>query len=409
MGLYGGAAPTPVLAGVGAGGALFTRAIAPSSWTAPSHAGMFTAQTPASLSVRWRQPLDLTYPTLAERMRARGYRTAGFVANTIGCTFERGLDRGFVEYRDYRVSWGELARSSSLIRAGLSFYRVRRALGFYQLLGRQHAPEVTADLLQWIDTRRAEPFFAFVNYFDAHDPYMPPPPFDTMFGPNPRGNPWMVKRWWDTSSYAPADILAEQRAYEGTIAYLDQQVGRLLDGLQQRGLRERTLIVITSDHGEEFVEHGRLGHGHTLFMELLHVPLLVSFPGLVPPGVVVDEPVGLTDLPATIEDLLGLPPAGFKGRSLARYWRTDRDRTVRPVLSWLEQRSLSIVDGPWHYVRGLRGAERLYRLTDDPTEQRDLGRLPEGRALLERLREAAEAAVRDDRASRPAPPPGGPR
>jgi arylsulfatase A-like enzyme len=387
---------TPALEAFAKTGVRFDRALATAPWTGPTHASLFTGQYPGSLSIGWREPLDGTYVTLAEALRGRGYETRAFVANTFGCTFERGLDRGFIEYRDYPVSAGEVLRSSSLVRGLLSFYRVRRALDYYENLGRQDAPGVTADFLAWLDRSPGRPFFAFLNYFDAHDPYHPPVPFDTLFGPNPRGNPWMIKRWWDRTSYTGADIDAERKAYEGAIAYLDREIGRLLDELRRRGTLDRTLVVITSDHGEEFGEHGRVGHGHSLFMELLHVPLVIVFPPAVPAGAAVTQPVTLRDLPATIEDLLGAPATGFAGASLARYWR---GAAGEPVMAQ-QDRSHSVVSGRYHYIRNPR-AERVFDIVADPDEQHDLVAAGQAADLLPGLRQALDAAVAADRAAGP--------
>ena len=408
LSLYGYARPTtPRLERLARAGVRFDRAIAPAPWTLPSHASMFTGRVPNELSANWRKPLDATYPTLAEVLSAHGYETAGFVANTVYCTVESGLSRGFAHYEDYLLSPGEIIRSSSLGRAFDVNGRLQQFTIYHQRLGRKSAPEVNDGFLRWLSARQQRrPFFAFINYFDAHAPYLPPPPYDVMFALK---IPWREPR--DprddallSEKRSPLKIGVKRRnAYDGSIAYLDYHLGLLFDELQKRGVLANTLVIITSDHGEEFGEHGFIGHGLTLYWPSLHVPLVILFPSRVPAGKTVLEPVTLRDLPATMVDLLQLEGgARLPGTSLSRYWNGALDlesAAGEPLLSELsglppthiqgpasKGNMRSLVMGRYHYIRNGDGREELYNFEADPWEMHDLAPSEEGRLAIARLR-----------------------
>ena len=299
-------------------GVVFDRAVSTAPWTLPSHASLFTGQFPHELSADWFIPLDATFPTLAEGFRAYAYVTAGFVANIYPwCTYEYGLNRGFIHYEDYPISLGQVIANSSLFRTITSNSQFRRIFGYHQLIPRKSAADINKDFLRWLSTIKSRPFFAFLNYFDAHDPYLPPTPFDTKFGPN---RSWTYPQVF-FRKISPQETQAWVDAYDGSIAYLDYQVDLLLHELQRRGVLENTLVIITSDHGEEFNEHGVFGHANSVYWQGLHVPLLVLYPGHVPADKRIHEPISLRDIPATVVDLVKLKgTTRFPGTSLARFW-----------------------------------------------------------------------------------------
>ena len=418
---YGYARPTsPNLEQFAKTGVRFDRAIATAPWTLPSHASMFTGRWHHELSADWFEPLDDTYPTLAEALSAQGYVTAGFVANTHYCGFEHGLDRGFAYYQDYNRSAGQILVSSALGRTiGCASTldpgcRLRKAIGYYEVPGRRSAAEVNAAFLGWLSKREQQPFFAFLNYFDAHVPLLPPEPFDFQFGPTkPRGNPMHLhtglrsdldsERWEWTSP----EIEREMAAYDGTIAYLDYSVGLLLDEVKKRGLLENTLVIITSDHGEEFGEHDVMTHGNSLYLTSLHVPLLISFPSRVPAAVGVSEPVSLRDLPATVVDLLDVENKyRFPGNSLARHWdkKSEPGGPIEdPLISEVSGVSFrsegypiskgdmkSLLMDRYHYIRTGDGREELYDVVSDPWEKQNLTNSEELSPMLDRFRRFLE-------------------
>jgi arylsulfatase A-like enzyme len=205
-------------------------------------------------------------------------------------------------------------------------------------------------------------------------------------------------------------------AYDGALAYLDSEIGRLLDALERRGALDRTLVIVTSDHGEEFGEHRLYDHGHSLYLASLHVPLVVIAPGWTPPRTVVDEPVSLRDVPATILDFVNASAATrLPGRSLARFWTAAESsstgelvvsgvRHVRGQPAWYPVSRgdlVSLVDGPLRYIRNLGdGTEELFNYRLDPDERVDLSHRSEHLATLQRFRGRIEASRRVAAASR---------
>lgn len=383
---YGHARPTsPFLAELAAQGVQFDRAIAPSPWTLPSHATMFTGRYPHELSAGWSTPLDETFPTLAERLGEAGYFSAGVAANLRYVSYEFGLSRGFTRFRDYDVSIDEMWRTSELTNRLVAF--LQRRQGSLIGPGRQDAARISARLLEQLEHRGDRPFFAFANFYDAHAPYAAVPPYDTLFlNRRPtRIDPAGVHP-------TPQEVSELLAAYEASIRMLDDQLRRFFDALRSRGLLDNTIVVVTSDHGEEFDEHGHMDHGHTLYAPSLHVPLIVVAPERVPAGRVVTSPVTLRDLPATILHLTGAPAAlALPGRTLAESWgnpapaaaATD-EPGASPILAEVDfARNLpesfaisrgdmrsAVLDG-MHLIRRGDGHEELYDLVRDPWERHD--------------------------------------
>ena len=395
VGLYGHAPPTtPRLDALAAGGVVFDHAISTAPWTLPAHGAMFTGRYPYEQSSNWETPLDDAYPTLAEVLAERGYVTAGFVSNTFYASREFGLDRGFSHYEDYRITPGEVINSSSLGlllfagRAGLTTNVFRRLLDNYHFLGRKHADQVTDDLLHWVDGVD-RPFFAFINYFDAHWPYVSSAADQRRFHVT------------EPFEYEPA-------AYDAAIAGQDAQLGRLLDELDRRGLTDNTLVVITSDHGEHLGEHGRTGHGNGLYMEAIHVPLVLRFPGHIPSGGErIEQWVSTRQLPATILALIGADDERrIPGRSLAALWDGTPAPTTDPVLSGARRairmtEDLPIARGDVHsliedgmqYIRNGAESEELYDLNRDGEQRTNLLDSASAAPVLQKLRTELEALV----------------
>ena len=419
---------TPNLKRLAERGVRFNQARAAASWTLPSHAAMFTGRWPSELDVERRGWLDRAYPTLAERLRDAGHATAGFVANPFFCGWESGLSRGFQHYDDYSINPGEILRSSSV---GWFLARGERRLQF--LLGRdvdsgvaqdidldfsrKDAKEINREFLSWLSRNGSRPFFAFLNFFDAHDPYLLPPGVVPRFRAEPLTIPEMVLlRDWvrlDKSTITPDQAKLAIDAYDECLAELDNQIGVLLDELEARGVLDDTLLILTSDHGEQFGEHGRFGHGLSLYDEETRVPLLIVPPNRASAGRVIDDPVSLADLPATVLDLLGLETGSpFPGGSLASTW-TDRPQPISSAYSELrgridegagaldqENRDLartwqSVVADGFSYIRRGDARELLYNLAADPTQTTDLAPDPTHSPALDSSRAALEAAARE--------------
>ncbi len=376
---------SPFLAELAAQGARFDRAVSTAPWTLPSHATMFTGRYPHELSSGWSTPLDGAAPTLAERLGEHGYRTFGVAANLRYCSYEFGLSRGFAMYRDYDVSLSEMLRTSKLTLTSVQLFN---KLGFREISpGRQSATRINERLLDLIDRRGTGPFFAFANYYDAHGPYNPAAPFDTLFlGRQPR------TRDSGGEHFTPEEVHDLQAAYDGGIAALDSQLRDLFRELQRRDLLRNTMVIVTADHGEEFNEHGQMNHGSSLYFPSVHVPLLVVRPGTIAAGTVIDSAVTLRDLAATVLDAARVPAsAHLPGHSLARWWEPagatpagvadSASRLIAEVdfaknlpqsfaISKGDMKS-EIVDGIRYILRG-DGHGEMFDVQKDPWETTDL-------------------------------------
>ncbi len=350
---------------------LYTRAYSPSNWTLPAHASLFTGKFTTSHGARFdpEGPLCLKghlegSPEFWGRFRARGLssgeatlaallRDAGYATGAVvaGPWLKRafGLDRGFDFYDDSEIS-------TSNGRPGST---------------------VTPPALRWIEEQGSHPFFLFLNYFDPHFPYFPPPELAQRF----------VDDFDALRRTKPTELSPEQRSalYDAEICSMDQQIGGLLDGLRRLDLFDRSSIIVTADHGEMLGEHGRTGHGHRLYQEEIHIPLFMKHPrGEVAPGSS-ELPLQLTDLLPLILTRLDLPfPPGIQG-GLA----PDPGHPVVAEIYPLEflskdGASRAIIDGHLKYVWNIKGAHALYDLGSDPREQHNLiDQEPERAAALD--------------------------
>jgi arylsulfatase A-like enzyme len=353
---------------------VFDRAISAAPWTLPSHASLFTGRAASALSTSWETGLDTRKPTLAELFAKRGYRTGGFVGNLLYTIRESGLQRGFSHYEDFTLTWRDILWSATLMqtRPMRELVRQRNPRGALRALatldlqlprepeqGRKWAPSILDDFLRWEVRDGGRPYFAFINLFDAHEPFPPPEPWASRFSQTPRVRDW----------------------YDGGIAFMDHELGRLFAELRRRGSLDNTLVIITADHGEQFGENGWTGHGNSLYIPSLHVPLVMRWPGKVPAGRRVASLTSLRDLGATIVAMTG-GTERFPGEVLTTV-HSDSAHVERAALSEVEPgpwknmprkiiAQRSIVSGDFHYLRNIDGTEELYHLRADPTEQKNL-------------------------------------
>ena len=420
LSLYGYGRPTtPRLSAFASGGVAFERAFSTASYTSPTHASLFTGQWPHRLTTTWQIPLDGTTPTLAETLARRGYRTAGFSANHLLVTWETGLLRGFSHGEDYVASIGEVARSSGLLKWILHFDALRVLARTPDVPGRRPARDIRTSFVSWLDGgEQSRPFFAFLNMYDAHDPYLPPAPFDTLFGWPAGAGPETRRRVRaqsiaDKMTLSAAEHVQQRALYDGAIASMDHELGLLLDTLRRRGVLQNTLVVMLSDHGEAFGEHGPFTHGNNAYVEEIHVPLVMVLDGRLPAGARVPGVVSVRDVPATIGEILGVagPSWPLPGRSLARFWR-DRDTLAAPrfdtVLAEVDRlprggnpsdavvrgNVRSIIAWPYHLI-ATGPALELFDLASDPGQRRNLSDLPEHRSTRDSLVAALHLWRRD--------------
>jgi len=422
---YGYTRPTtPAIDNIAEQGVLFENAIAPSSWSLPSHASLVTGRYPFEHGMQNVEPMPWLgwgnsalnkLPTLGELLQKHGYRTAAFSANRVYFTSNVGLGRGFIHFEDYfysvadsfvRTLYGREFARLYLSRSDKSLVRrTLRRMGFTSLLDRdtegwepnggargvrKRGQEVNRETLRWIDRTRSSqhPFFAFLNYMDAHDPYALPPNYSTPA--------------WDKGT-------AIDR-YDDGVAYADQCIGALLRSLEQRGLVNNTLVVITSDHGEELGEHGLHFHAQALYWEEIHVPLVIWYPGHVPAGARISVPVSETAIPATILDLLGDNGAVFRGPALTGLWSAQRPASWPTPVSELTQNDInpekeslpnasqgamqSLVTPELQLIVHQKFGYQLYNWNTDRTESHNLISMPEGEATAASLASQLRSVVR---------------
>lgn len=395
LSLYGYGRPTsPALAAFATEAVRYANASAPSSWTLPSHAGMFTGQPlhEHRAGILRRPYLDGRFPTVAEALRDAGYGTGGFVANTFWVGRQTGLARGFIHFEDFYGTVGDALARTTLGRR--LAYEVLPRFGWTAMPGRKWAPRLNRDLLAWLDGLGGRPFFAFVNYFDVHAPLAPPPPYAGRFGGDTTPG---TAREIDigaigaTMELPPPERLAALRnAYDESILSLDAALGELFEALRTRGLLENTLVIITSDHGESWGEHGMIYHGHSLYQEQTSVPLVVRWPGGRYGGRVLSTPVGVVQVPATILDAVGLARGAFPGDPLPLDERpgtvvqTELARRSSVPSNWPASRGsvAALVTDSLHYIEEEGGHAELYHHGRDPRELTDLATEPAQAPLL---------------------------
>jgi arylsulfatase A-like enzyme len=387
---------TPNLERLAARGVVFDRATSPGTWTVPSHGSMFTGKWPFQIGSWWSSPERLPPgTTLAGFMAEHGYRTAGFIGNWYHIGKESGLSSGFGYYDDLGRSPAQIARGSAMIRWLSQRRTVRRIIGLYETLGRRRAPDVSRSFLAWVDNGSERPWFAFLNYFDAHSPFLPPPPFDARFGTSVSyREPVVIEELNMEVDPTPEVVQAELDAYDGGMAYLDAEIGLLFDALDARGELENTIVIIGSDHGEELGEHGRWGHAYSTYAEIVHVPLLVLAPDA-PAATRIATPVSLRNIPATIADMAKLDGAPFPGVSLATHWRAlDGGPVVTDTALSIFGKYRSLYDEQYHYLTGVfDDREHLYDHRVDPLDVNDLAQTPEAAPILERFRRDVAAVA----------------
>lgn len=401
---------TPNLNRLAARGVVFEQARSTAPWTLPSHASLFTGRWPFEMSAEVGRPLDSTFPTLAERLSERGYATGGFVANLENCNSWYGLARGFQHYEDYyenavvspleTLRCSRLGRAAATSKLGWSLIKAVAKPESYRY--RKSAAMINRDALAWLSKQGERPYFLFLNYFDVHDPYVPPAGADRKFSAARTGE-----------ELSPEEVVRD--AYDDCLAYLDDQVGRLLDELETRGKLENTLIVVTSDHGEAFGEHGLNGHGVSLYRPETHIPLIVVHPESAPAGRRVGHPVSLRDVPPTVLDLVGAGgDSPFPSASLASTWSEDA-HTVgahEPVLVEVDRanrvppeaenaparlgRMRSVVARGRSYILNGDGREELYDLNADPDQANDLAGSPGSEDELDRFRAKLERLTQSE-------------
>ena len=426
LGVYGRSPSlTPEMDRIAAEGALFSRALASSPWTVPSvasiltglpavrhGAGMALGSGPTFL----RSPLDAERITLAERFAAAGYRTGAVVANTF-LSPGLGMSQGFEQFAQPMFNAGGF-----LYLRDVPLARLVLALVPDEKLGDYRAQGITDAALSWLAEESEAPRFLWVHYIDPHTPFQADPAkldLDALAAeirqlePEVREDGTVVGEVFAGTSHVrggtlwlvPEDRRRIEEYYDRAVAYVDEHVGRLFEALREGATERPVIAALTSDHGEEFWDHGHFEHGHDYYREVTRVPLLFwsasgsspQAPGgvSVPAGRVSPDLVGLVDVGPTLLELAGIEPpqaeSPDEGRSLAPLWRAAEpggERSPPPRFAGGNLYDLPAVlleEGPWRFILRANGAEELYDVTRDPEERNNLAfQYPE---VAERFRE----------------------
>ena len=387
---------TPNIDAFAAGGRLYKNVLSPSCWTLPAHASLFTGLSCSAHGAKMlHRRLDPRFETLAEQLKANGYQTVGLSSNTIlggNLGFEQGFETYWTPVGDKNVVY-DFTDSGSV------------------------ATDMHGQLATWL-TRKYDsqkPFFLFLNYVEAHQQYRPPREL-LRFASDATWNDWKTRSQIDLSfdyMLTGADLLSSQEIaemealYDDEIRYSDRKVGEVLDFLKSTGLDENTVVMITSDHGDHFGEHHRLGHQYSLYEPLVRVPLIVRYADRFPVG----EEEGLVqshDVFPTILELAGIEQKRLPGQNsesllkppsagrigISEYMMFDGGPLDRVSLAFPQvdvspfaRRIRAIQRNGLKLIHPMPGKSELYDLVNDPMETQDLAdEKPEAaRDLSERL------------------------
>lgn len=377
----------------------------PATWTGAAHASMFSGAWPSYHGCRMPRfgdpdpPASLRYPmfphvpTLAEYLGGHGYRTAALFSNfsVPGLGLERGFDdvdtRPGDGYVGKLLGWAYTGigplKPGSWVWSNLPRSLRRHCLGFDRLRPPdRRADEMNVLARRWVETHGGRPYFLCLNYFDPHEPYLPrsaeslPGADRPGFGLVPNK---LYHAWLEGRGEMPAALVQELAAlYDEELRDLDRAVVELLEFLRARQDFERTLLIITSDHGEEFMEHGLMRHGTDVYQPQIAVPLFIRLPRPLP-----DDPIEpgpqfqLTDLLATIAEIIGDPhPPKTEGSP----WGRGRDYALsemfvhRPGVQRIDREMHAVTFGAIKYIqsRGATTTEEMFDLSADPRERNNI-------------------------------------
>ena len=356
---------SPALTRLAREGVRMTDAYSSSSWTLPSHIALMTGRPGIAHAVESEGAvLDPGIPTLAEMLSNHGYRTAGIYSAPYLDPYW-GFARGF---ETYTPVYGAVATDISARVAALRTEAEQAAAAGdwarYDDTKRRlttvegelndnsqiivTSPQVAESTIAQLETfaQDGRPWFVFAHFFDAHCDYVPPPPYATRFDPDYTGTfsgegcmggphvgtPHPDRPGALVRAISDRDLEHAYALYEGEVAWVDEHLGKILDALDRTGMAKHTLVVVMSDHGEEFFEHDGLGHRRTLYEEVVRIPLVLRLPDVLPSGTVVSGAVSLPDVLPTVLDVLGLPAAATPGgRSFFGALRSGRPIEHAPL------------------------------------------------------------------------------
>jgi len=387
---HGHEAPTtPFLDQLAERSVVFERCYSQAPWTKPSMASILSSTYPSEHGIQsLLQRLPSSVVTLPEMVEDAGWTTAGFSANPLMGALS-----------NYTQGFGHFTESIRVNRAD----PIRFASG--------SAAKLNREVFGWLERNPAAPTFLYVHSVDPHEEYEPAPEHLERFA-DPAGMDTYREQWqalldtrpdvpgnhltqwnFDQADIEPGPFIAYgEDLYDADISANDVQIERLWERLMADGWGEDTIVIVTSDHGEEFFEHGGTSHGYSLYEELIHVPLMIHAPGLLPEGLRVDRPVRSIDIYPTLLELLDIEaPPGLRGRSLVPLASGASDWEDVPIFSEGAEDPMgraagsgmgtttAMIDGDWklliNYVdppHRARPAHELYNLAKDPAERVNL-------------------------------------
>lgn len=344
-------------------GTSFSNASASSPWTLPSHVSMLSGLYPHRHRVQLKEhgiPDDVE--TLATLLSPVPTATAGIVSSSV-LAQKRGFGRGFDSY-DYVSEFGYNSNQKKYIRNPGRF--------------------VTDKALQWLRQPKERPFFLFLHYYDAHSDYTPEKKYRDMFvdpydGVANGSTSQLLKVRARKASFNDKDATHLKQLYDAEIRQVDDQLARIVSYLEETGLSKSTLVIVTSDHGEEFLEHGSVLHGRTYYEEVIRIPLILRGPGI-PAGKTIDTPVNLVDISPTVLTLLGQPvPKQVQGMDLAQLWLQPEAQHRTTVLAegdWMNELPAMykmVRDHRFKLIYDWRKhTTQLYDLQADPLELQEI-------------------------------------
>jgi arylsulfatase A-like enzyme len=355
---------TPLMSVLAQQGSLFENVYAPMPTTGPSHSTMFTSRYPISHGViKNGYVLADEELTIAEVLQKNGYSTAA-VISSFAVNSKFGLKQGFQYYDEEFIGKDPSMRTTR--------WQGIEVEGLFD----RRAKETTASAMKWLKAHEKDPFFLWVHYFDPHGPYDPPDRFKKKFESKMGSNEEPQKTY---------DV------YDGEIGYADAEIEKIVEYLDQKGLDEDTLLIVTADHGEGLGQHNHMHHGLFLYEEAVRVPLVMRWPGKIPAGLRIKNRVELLDLSPTILDIAGVPAknANYQGRSLKSMIQNPSiARQSRPIFfqrrlyetenykgNVVKGEKLGVLLDQWKYIEALKERSvELYDLSSDPGELTNVSR-----------------------------------
>jgi choline-sulfatase len=395
LGAHGYARPTsPNIDRLAAQGVVFLDATSTSPWTLPAHATMLTGLYPSRHGLKDHvNHLSDSVPSLATRLRREGYRTMALI-NSHNLSRQYGLDQGFERLHYFSEFDDPDATQRAIVNRG---------------------EEITDKAIQWLKKRDRRPFFLFVHYYDVHTDYGPRQEYRDLLvrpysGPMTGATSQLGQLRREEKRIQPEDVRHLIDLYDGEIRQLDDTLAKLFGFLDKEALTDETLLVITSDHGEEFMEHGSYMHGRTHYQEVIAIPWIMRGPGL-PSGLRIDWPVSLVDMVPTVLGLLGKPGEGFDGANLAPYLNDAGQRPDdRLLFSEADHKNVEldmyrmVRQGRFKLIYNRKTQELgLFDLEEDPGEQTSVDQQRSGLVLM--LKKQLDGFSADQRDGERIPPP----